>query len=64
MSNRRSVSGRKQRRQVRDQVVFAVSRDPAGRVELTLFSGRRAVTRSLGVAEAACLVALLSPGSQ
>lgn len=61
------LSQRKRRLYIRSQLVFSVEHDPldaSAGVVLTLWSGARAVSRSLSPEWAAALARLLIPGSQ
>jgi hypothetical protein len=59
-----AVSARRRKLQAAKQVAFAVAHDFSGRpVSLTIFSGRRALSRELSCADAHVLVQLLTQTS-
>lgn len=60
-----SLSRRRQKIKVRHAMAFAVTRNASGEVEaLTVFAGRRALTREISPQLAASLVAALIPSHQ
>lgn len=62
---KKHVSLRRQKNKVRHAMVFAVTRNASGEVEaLTVFAGRRALTREISPQLAASLVAALIPSHQ
>lgn len=59
------LSRRRRAVAIRARLAFAVARSPLGDIEsLTVFAGRRSLTRALSPGEVAMLRAALSPASQ
>jgi hypothetical protein len=67
MASARNLKKRQANRLIRSQLVFAVAADPldaSGEIVLTLWSGRRVISRSLSPEWAASLAQLLTPDGQ